>query len=209
MGVEHIQDDFEPETSTDTILKHVSPAAKRQFTAMAPPDFSPIERQSRSASMNISNRSFKSPKATSKTPLNNSSYPNLSLKEIRMNSPKSSNRSMNNSPARSPMVKLALNNSRHLNNTKTPEITRKSPIIRQETPKLGKTQNLQEKIAKARKKLSITAEKLVEETLEETNKTEKHVEKMRNIIDDLDEDIDSPFFKMPLPPPPKPKVSDR
>ena len=63
-----------------------------------------------------------------------------------------------------------------------------------------------EKIAKARKKLSITAEKLVEETLEETNKTEKHVEKMRNIIDDLDEDIDSPFFKMPLPPPPKPKV---
>ena len=66
-----------------------------------------------------------------------------------------------------------------------------------------------EKIAKARKKLSITAEKLVEETLDETNKTEKHVEKMRNIIDDLDEDIDSPFFKMPLPPPPKPKVSDR
>ena len=63
-----------------------------------------------------------------------------------------------------------------------------------------------EKIAKARKKLSITAEKLVEKTLEETNKTEKHVEKMRNIIDDLDEDIDSPFFKMPLPPPPKPKV---
>ena len=36
-----------------------------------------------------------------------------------------------------------LNNSRQLNNTKTPEITRKSPIIRQETPKLGKTQNLQ------------------------------------------------------------------
>ena len=104
--VEHIQDDFEPETSTDTILKHVSPAAKRQFTAMAPPDFSPIERQGRSASMNISNRSFKSPRATSKTPLNNSNYPNLSLKEIRMNSPKTSNRSMNNSPARSPMVKV-------------------------------------------------------------------------------------------------------
>ena len=40
--MEDIQDDFEPET-TDTILKHVSPAAKRQFTAMAPPDFSPIE----------------------------------------------------------------------------------------------------------------------------------------------------------------------
>ena len=36
-----------------------------------------------------------------------------------------------------------LNHSRQLNNTKTPEIIRKSPIIRQETPKLGKTQNLQ------------------------------------------------------------------
>ena len=103
--IEHIQDDFEPEIN-DSILKHVSPVAKRQFTAMAPPDFSPIERQSRSASMNISNRSFKSPRATSKTPLNNSNYPNLSMKEIRMNSPKTSNRSMNNSPARSPMVKV-------------------------------------------------------------------------------------------------------
>ena len=41
------------------------------------------------------------------------------------------------------LSQLALNNSRQLNNTKTPEITRKSPIIRQETPKLGKTQNLQ------------------------------------------------------------------
>ena len=104
--VEDIQDDFEPET-TDTILKHVSPAAKRQFTAMAPPDFSPIERQSRSATMNISNRSFKSPRATSKSPLkplNNSNYPNRSLREIVMNSPKT--RSMNNSPARSPMVKV-------------------------------------------------------------------------------------------------------
>jgi len=101
------------------------------------------------------------------------------------------------------MVKLAtLNHSRQLNNTKTPEIIRKSPIIRQETPKLGKTQNLQEKIAKARKKLSITAEKLVEKTLEETNKTEKHVEKLRTIIDDLDGGVGSPFFKMPLPPPP-------
>ena len=68
-----------------------------------------------------------------------------------------------------------------------------------------------EKIAKARKKLSITAEKLVEETNKKIMEEipEKHVEKMRNIIDDLDEDIDSPFFKMPLPPPPKPKVSDR
>ena len=106
--VEHIQDDFEPDT-TDTILKHVSPAAATRFTAMAPPDFSPIERQSRSASMNISNRSFKSPRTTSKSPLkplNNSNYPNRSLKEIRMNSPKTSNRSMNNSPARSSMVKV-------------------------------------------------------------------------------------------------------
>ena len=105
--VEDIQDDFEPET--DTILKHISPAAERQFTAMAPPDFSPIERQSRSASMNISNRSFKSPRTLSKSPLkplNNSNYPNRSLKEIRMNSPKTSNRSMNNSPARSSMVKV-------------------------------------------------------------------------------------------------------
>merc|ERR1712008_392513 len=127
--VEDIQDDFEPET--DTILKHISPAAKR-FTAMAPPDFSPIERQSRSAPMNISNRSFKSPRATSKSPLNGSNYPNRSLKKIITNSPRTSNRSMNNSPSRIPMVKLAtLNNSRLLNNTKSPEITRRSPIIRQ------------------------------------------------------------------------------
>ena len=73
---------------------------------MAPPDFSPIERQSRSASMNISNRSLKSPRATSKSPLNNSNYPNKSLKKIITNSPKTSNRSMNNSPSRSPMVKV-------------------------------------------------------------------------------------------------------
>ena len=73
---------------------------------MAPPDFSPIERQSKSASMNISNRSFKSPRAMSKSPLNDSNYPNRSLKQIIANSPKISNRSMNNSPSRSPMVKV-------------------------------------------------------------------------------------------------------
>ena len=42
---------------------------------------------------------------------------------------------------------------------------------------------------------------------------ERHIEIegniIENILDDLDEDIDSPFFKIPLAPPPKPKVSDR